>query len=538
MRVATDPGIAADAREIAERACDGELQAIVDVSSPSGDVAGAEAAITVCAELLPDDIRIERPDCSTEGCAPDLVARLRGSGSGRIVLLGHVDTVFAHAEHAPLRDAGERLHGSGTIDMKGGDILALGVARSLARTPEDFAELAVVMVCDEEWRVSPFRRVAEFAGYDACLCFEAGHLTPEGQEGIVVRRKAAGTLLVDATGRAAHSGAAPDQGRNALLALARVADAAARFHDPAGEEQLSVVPTVMRSGEAFNVVPASGELICDMRARRLSAFDPVLESVPAELDEVALAVRMGRSWPGMDAEAASAELLRRTAQLTPRPEARDGLALLLAIVGSMWVVEAINSVDGNALDRAGGIYPRNVDHLWAIFTSPFLHENFYPHLFDNTLPLVFMGVIIALRGARRLALVTLIVIVIGGLGTWLISPGREYTIGASGLVFGYATYLFARGVFNHNLIEIGVGLVVGVVWGAALISSVVPHAGVSWEAHVCGAVGGVVAAWLLATPHGRTGRDPDAGPGGPPARTPPAPRGGPDLHSALDRALS
>ncbi len=91
-----------------------------------------------------------------------------------------------------------------------------------------------------------------------------------------MRRKAAGTLLVDAQGRAAHSGSAPDQGRNALLALARVADHVAGFHDPDGPDQLSVVPTVMRSGEAFNVVPARAELICDMRARGLEAFEPVL----------------------------------------------------------------------------------------------------------------------------------------------------------------------------------------------------------------------------------------------------------------------
>lgn len=313
MSEAIDDTLAAEAREIADRAVEGELAALVDISSPSGDVAGAEAAIEVCLNLLPPGMRIERPPCSTEGCAPDLVAVLEGTGTGRIVLLGHVDTVFAHADHVPLRPEGERLYGSGTIDMKGGDVLAFGVARALARAPEDFAELAVVMVCDEEWRVSQFHRAAEFTGYDACLCFEAGHLTPDGREGVVVRRKAAGTLLVDATGRAAHSGAAPDQGRNALLALARTADTVARFHEPDGPEQLSVVPTVMRSGEAFNVVPAHGELICDMRARRLAAFEPVLAAVPSELDEVRLDVRMGRSWPGMDAEQASAGLLTRAA---------------------------------------------------------------------------------------------------------------------------------------------------------------------------------------------------------------------------------
>jgi membrane associated rhomboid family serine protease len=225
-------------------------------------------------------------------------------------------------------------------------------------------------------------------------------------------------------------------------------------------------------------------------------------------------------------------------------EARKGIVLLIAIVAAMWVLEAINSIDHNALDNAGGIYPRNFDHLWAIFTSPFLHQNFAPHLLDNTIPLLFMGVIIALRGALRLAAVTLIVIIVGGLGTWVASPSGSITIGASGVVFGYATYLLARGVFNRSLLELGVGLVVGVVWGGVLISSVVPHAGISWQAHVCGAVGGVIAAWILARPHGSLrGRGTGSGGAGSPrGETPPprrqAPVGGQGLHDALDRALS
>ena len=133
-----------------------------------------------------------------------------------------------------------------------------------------------------------------------------------------------------------------------------------------------------------------------------------------------------------------------------RREPAEGLALLAGIVALMWIVEALNALDGDGLDRAGGIIPRDFDRLWAIFTAPFLHANFYPHLVDNTIPLVFMGVFIALRGAARLLLVTVIVIVIGGLGTWLISPGHTETVGASGIVFGYATYLFARGVFDRT----------------------------------------------------------------------------------------
>ena len=154
MSATIDPTVAAQAAEIADTA-EAELAALVDVSSPSGDVAGAEAVIAVCVELLPSGAEIERPPCSTEGSAPDLVATVRGSGTQRIMLLGHVDTVIGHDAHQPLRRDGERLYGTGTVDMKGGDVLAFGVARALARRPDRFAELAVLMVCDEEWRTTP-----------------------------------------------------------------------------------------------------------------------------------------------------------------------------------------------------------------------------------------------------------------------------------------------------------------------------------------------------------------------------------------------
>jgi membrane associated rhomboid family serine protease len=176
----------------------------------------------------------------------------------------------------------------------------------------------------------------------------------------------------------------------------------------------------------------------------------------------------------------------------------EGVQLLAGIVLLMWVVEVINWIDGYGL-RSDGIYARNFDHIWGIFTAPFIHENFAPHLVSNTIPLVFMGLLIALRGAARLAWVTLIVIVIGGLGTWLIAPAHTVTIGASGIVFGYATYLFTRGFFDHSVFEVLVGAVVAAVWGGALLASVVPHYGISWQGHVCGAIGGVVAAWWLAS---------------------------------------
>ena len=90
---------------------------------------------------------------------------------------------------------GEQLLGSGSVDMKGGDILAIGAMRAFAKRPELYAELALLLVCDEEWRTAEFGHVERFAGFDACLCFEAGELRGD-DEGVVVQRKAAGTVHI------------------------------------------------------------------------------------------------------------------------------------------------------------------------------------------------------------------------------------------------------------------------------------------------------------------------------------------------------
>jgi glutamate carboxypeptidase len=313
-----DRWIATAAEEIAARA-PAQLERLVAISSPSGDVAGADAAIELVLELVPPGVRVERPPCSSADHADDLIVTLPGSGSGRVVLLGHVDTVHAHEDHLALQHDGDTLIGSGTVDMKGGDVLAAGVLRALARRSADFEEVALLLVCDEEWRAGDFAHTRRFAGYDACLCFEGGELTPGGDEAVVVRRKAAGTLRVLAHGRSAHSGAAPDKGANALLALASAAQSVAALHDPQGPAHLTSVPTVVRSGEAFNVVPAAGELLCDLRADELRTFDSVLAGLPSSVDGVRLEAEFLRRWPGMDSRAATAALLARAAGRLGRP---------------------------------------------------------------------------------------------------------------------------------------------------------------------------------------------------------------------------
>jgi glutamate carboxypeptidase len=303
-----DPWVAESASAIARRALR-ELEALVGVSSPSGDVRGAEECAAICVALLPDGARVERPPCSSPDHAPDLIARLTGSGRRRLLLVGHLDTVVAHDEHRPLTIDSNQLVGSGAIDMKAGNVLALGVLRVLAGTPERYAEVALLLVNDEEWRTAAFAHGRRFDGWDACLCFEAGERTADGAEGVVVRRKAAGTLRVVATGRSAHSGSAPDRGRNALLALAAVSQLIAAAHAPDGPEHLTSVPTVMHAGDAFNVVPAQGELVCDVRADREQALLSVLDGLPREIGEVTLTPELLRLWPGMDAEESTRPLL-------------------------------------------------------------------------------------------------------------------------------------------------------------------------------------------------------------------------------------
>jgi membrane associated rhomboid family serine protease len=171
------------------------------------------------------------------------------------------------------------------------------------------------------------------------------------------------------------------------------------------------------------------------------------------------------------------------------------LQLLLAMVLLMWGLEVVDSALDNRLDRYG-IEPRDVDGLDGVVAAPFLHVGF-GHLLANTLPFAAMGAVIALEGAWRLLGVTAIVAVVSGLGTWLIAPADTIHLGASGVVFGYATYLIARGWFNRRPVEIGIGLVVAFLWGGALLAGLEPQQGISWQGHLFGAIGGVVAAATL-----------------------------------------
>jgi membrane associated rhomboid family serine protease len=172
------------------------------------------------------------------------------------------------------------------------------------------------------------------------------------------------------------------------------------------------------------------------------------------------------------------------------------LILMAAFAAVLWVVQIINAVDDYRLDRFG-LQPREVDGLWGVLTAPFLHSS-YGHLLANTVPVILVGWVLMLAGLNTWAVVTGLVVVGGGLLTWLVGPADSVIVGASGMVFGWLGYLLARAYFSRRLKWIVVAVLVLIFFGT-LLFGLIPsiNSDVSWQAHVCGFVAGVGAGALL-----------------------------------------
>lgn len=204
---------------------------------------------------------------------------------------------------------------------------------------------------------------------------------------------------------------------------------------------------------------------------------------------------------------------RAGASPAPRPEKgslwRTGGATVVAFVALLYLIEAVDQLGGHRFDR-NGIRPLQTDGLWGVLFAPLLHAN-WGHLLANTGPALVLGFLVTLTGQFRFLLATAIVWLVGGLGTWLIGNvgsacGPTDHIGASGLIFGWLAFLVVFGLFTRTIWQIVVGLVVlilygGILWGAVpvLLNSPV-CGGVSWQGHLCGAIAGVLAAYLLSGP--------------------------------------
>ena len=173
-----------------------------------------------------------------------------------------------------------------------------------------------------------------------------------------------------------------------------------------------------------------------------------------------------------------------------------GIVVLMACVALAWMMELGDAlVPGRWLD-SHGIVPRTMSGLWGILFAPLLHGGF-AHLIANTVPFLTLGFLVLLRGIGTFIGVSLLVILLGGLGVWLFAPGNSIHIGASGLIFGYIGYLLARGYFERSVGSLAVAVIVALVYGGALWGVLPGQPGISWQGHLFGFLAGVATAGIM-----------------------------------------
>ena len=184
------------------------------------------------------------------------------------------------------------------------------------------------------------------------------------------------------------------------------------------------------------------------------------------------------------------------------PETEPGLGrqlktsvyLILGLILVIWAVELINLLLGHRLNILG-ILPRTVAGLPGIALSPFLH-NGIGHVLLNTVPLVILGGLVILHGPRVFLEASLVIILVTGVGVWVF--GRSgYHVGASGLIFGYFGFLVGRSWYERSISSILIALVTIVLYGGILLGVLPTRVGMSWEAHLFGLLGGILAARLV-----------------------------------------
>lgn len=181
---------------------------------------------------------------------------------------------------------------------------------------------------------------------------------------------------------------------------------------------------------------------------------------------------------------------------TPAARAKGGLLVVGSFVALLFAIELVNTVTLHALNGVFGLRPRSADGVLDIFTFPLLHANLN-HVLSNALPLIIFGFLVFMSGLRVFLTAVACSWLGSGAAVWLIGAGGV-TVGASGLVFGLFAFLLVRGFFNRNWWQILLSVVLFMAYGSILFGLIPSVAGyVSWQAHLGGAVGGVLAALVL-----------------------------------------
>jgi membrane associated rhomboid family serine protease len=173
--------------------------------------------------------------------------------------------------------------------------------------------------------------------------------------------------------------------------------------------------------------------------------------------------------------------------------------VMCAVVPVLFLVEVLDQVSGVNLDLAGGIMPRRVSGIDGVLFAPFLHGSF-PHLYANSIPLILLGTFVLAAGLRRFLWSTALIMLVSGVGVWIVGQQGTVHVGASGVIFGFLGLLLTRGVVERSWWNLAVGLLIGLLYWWQLTGMLPGEDGVSWEGHLFGFVGGVLAAALFRRP--------------------------------------
>ncbi|MDI3407570.1 rhomboid family intramembrane serine protease [Streptomyces cavernicola] len=183
---------------------------------------------------------------------------------------------------------------------------------------------------------------------------------------------------------------------------------------------------------------------------------------------------------------------QRSTPPSGRQRAVTAAVVMTAWVALLWLLEVIDAASDHALD-AYGITPRVPGDLWDVVPASFLHFGF-DHIATNSVPLLVLGFLAALSGLRRFAAVVAMIVLASGLGVWFFGPAHSVTAGASGVVFGLFGYLLVRGFVDRRAVDVLIGVLVLAAYGSILWGALPTAEGVSWQGHLFGLLGGVLAA--------------------------------------------
>ena len=281
------------------------LEHLVNIDSGTGDEEGLNQVGAIAAEELRKlGATVERVPPVKPWAGNNIVATLNGAGKARILLMAHMDTVFAKGTAAarPFRIEGERAYGPGVSDDKGGIVAAIYVLKILQDVNfRSFGRITVLFNSNEETGSRGTRALIETLAreHDVTLNLEAGRVG----DGIVIWRKGSARLTVAVRGRAAHAGGSPEQGRNAAMELAHQVLNIGRLGNR--DKQTTVNVTVLQSGDRSNVIPDSATAYADVRALLDEEFDrvereaKVLAKTNKLIAETEVSATLVRSFPIM-----------------------------------------------------------------------------------------------------------------------------------------------------------------------------------------------------------------------------------------------